>query len=190
MGHGASYLGIIHRGISGVLSGIFHTSLPQCVMTHTYFKLVDLIHHSCRWQGWIFSGWDLARWLERLGVNANVAAVLGSIPSILRHSIIWGAVLNNVQGLVFFQLLATIIDKKQRYLISIWCGIGLLIFSYMYYFLMVPTHCIRHLEAEMTKHRLPLGLSFSSRWEAGVGLKVHNVRNFLSLILNSLLFYS
>ncbi len=42
----------------------------------------------------------LADWLERLTVNAKVATVLGSIPSILRHSEIWGAadeaVLNNV----------------------------------------------------------------------------------------------
>ncbi len=43
---------------------------------------------------------DLAEWLERLTANAEVATVLGSGPSILRHSGIWGAadeaVLNNL----------------------------------------------------------------------------------------------
>ncbi len=29
----------------------------------------------------IFSGWDLAKWLERLTANAKVATVLGSIPA-------------------------------------------------------------------------------------------------------------
>ncbi len=38
-----------------------------------------------------FCGWDLAEWLERPTVNAEVATVLGFDPLILRHSGIWGA---------------------------------------------------------------------------------------------------
>ncbi len=34
---------------------------------------------------------SIAEWLKRLAVNAEVATVLGSLPSIVRHSGIWGA---------------------------------------------------------------------------------------------------
>jgi hypothetical protein len=44
---------------------------------------------------------DLAEWLERLAINANyIRNSAGFDPSLLRHSVIWGAadeaVLNNV----------------------------------------------------------------------------------------------
>ncbi len=49
----------------------------------------------------IYSGWDLAEWIERLAVNDKSRNSPGFDLSILRHSGIWGptdeAVLNNVQ---------------------------------------------------------------------------------------------
>ncbi len=60
----------------------------------TYLSRKDVYYTS------VERGWDLAEWLERLAVNAEVATVLGFDPSILWHSGIWGAadeaVLNNV----------------------------------------------------------------------------------------------
>jgi hypothetical protein len=42
----------------------------------------------------------LAEWLERLTANALVATVLGSTPSILRHSRIWGTADEGVLNIV------------------------------------------------------------------------------------------